>query len=137
MKKYWNITLVFIMSSFVVLCFLHLSTTIQLRSPNLMEYKNLEDLKLIYELNKSLESLCESGSVIESPKLRLGGGYEISVIFINRSRSYYLQGDRIICSEYVNGEEIQKFFVEVNREELKVISRRVRYIWNQLDKSHG
>lgn len=137
MKKYWNITVIFILSTFIGLCFLHLSTSALLRSPNLMDIYYLEDLKTIYELDQSLKSVYEVGTEIEDPELRFGGGYEVSINFLNRTKSYYLQGNRIIYTEKINGEQVFLKFVKVNEETLRRISRRVHYIWNQLDESHG
>jgi len=137
MNKYWNITITLIVTTFVAFACFNLSTSIVLRSPNLAEFRKLNDFKLIFELSRSLESVYSSGSIIETPEIRYGGGVEVQVKYLNGSKSYYLQGDRLIYTEENDGLEVFKSCVRVNRKDLETLSRRILYIWNQLENKHG
>jgi len=137
MKMYWNLTLIFLISSLIILNFLQFSTSVELRSPNLIEAVIIEDLKTIYELNELLTDLYNSGEQIENPESRVGGGYSVTINFLNHSDMYHLQHDRIIFNEYLNGEHTSLEFVKVNENKSELISRRLHYLWNQVNTKDG
>jgi len=138
MERYWRLTLLFFAFSLILFGVLNLSISLDLRSPNLIESITIEDIKTIYELNESLNDLHNTGKVyITEPELRVGGGFEVKFNFLNRSTRYYMQHDRLLYSEYINNERTVFEFVKVDEKKSERISRKLRYLWNQIKKEVG
>jgi hypothetical protein len=131
LKVYWNMMITFLAVSFIILNLLNVYTSVTIMSPTLIETKKIEDLKTIYDLNELLKTTYTRGVEIESPKIRLGNGFEVTVNMFSQSSSYMLQGDRLWYSKYSSGKCIEMKCVKINEKILDKVSRKVRYLWNE------